>query len=161
MKKLLFLWSLLWVSAVGFAQTIVKSSLSSGGGSVQTADYYMVYALGELGVAEVSTATVNLSEGFVGPDIAQMVMDVEDYTYWEGVYMYPNPVREVTALHFPETGDYEIVIYDLTGKEIWRTTAEQSQTVQLSLGTLGAGTYIAGIRDHSRRRYAALKFVKL
>ena len=160
MKKLiifLLLFSGGWVSA----QYLQKFSLSTGGGSGTSTDYYMVYALGELGVQENTTANIHLSEGFIGPDMYEIIMGVEDYETLPGVRIYPNPVRDEMQIGLPYTGDYEVVIYDLTGKEVMRHTFEKATSVKLRLTQLHEGTYIAGVIDRQNRKYAALKFVKL
>ena len=145
-----------WVSA----QYLQKYSLSSGGGSDNSTNYYMAYTLGELGVQENTSGGIHLSEGFIGPDIYQIIMNVEDYETLPGVRIYPNPVLDHMQISLPYGADYEVVIYDLTGKEVMRHTYENVTSVKLDVKNLHEGTYIAGVIDRQNRKYAALKFIK-
>jgi len=160
MKKIIIFLLLFtggWISA----QNLQKHSISTAGGSGSSTDYYMVYALGELGVVENTNGGIHLSEGFIGPDMYEIIMGVEDYETLSGVKIFPNPVHENMQISLPYSADYEVVIYDLTGKEVMRHTFEKATSVKLRLTQLHEGTYIAGVIDRQNRKYAALKFVKL
>ncbi|MGJ8665007.1 MAG: hemagglutinin protein [Patiriisocius sp.] len=65
MKKILFI--ALLASCSIYAQTIVKSSIDSGGGSVSAGNIQMVYTIGEVMVQERSAGNIQLSEGFINP----------------------------------------------------------------------------------------------
>ena len=67
MKKLLFFALLL--SANINAQSIVKSSIDSGGASVTAGNIQVLYTIGEVMVQERSTGNIQLSEGFINPEV--------------------------------------------------------------------------------------------
>jgi hypothetical protein len=61
---------LFWLlSQAAFSQTIVKSSIDNGGGSVITSDMNMVYTIGEVNVQESSNGDLRISEGFISPGL--------------------------------------------------------------------------------------------
>lgn len=68
MKKLLLI-ALLATSSIQ-AQTIVKSSIDSGGGSVTAGNIQMLFSIGEVMVQERSAGNIQISEGFINPQVA-------------------------------------------------------------------------------------------
>ncbi len=158
MKKIsLFILILLAGTVLG--QNLRKYSLSAGGGSGENANLYLAYALGEIGTKENSAGNLYLSEGFIGPDLYE-IMGVEDYETLQGVSLLPNPFKDYLNISLAQAGNYEIRVYDLTGKEVFRTDVEQNDRVRLNLSHLNSGTYIIGIADRTNRKFAALKIVK-
>ncbi|MGH1388337.1 hemagglutinin protein [Kordia sp.] len=59
---------ILLVSYCGFAQTIEKYSIDSGGGSVTSGGIEILYTIGETNVQEHTTTTLSVSEGFITTD---------------------------------------------------------------------------------------------
>jgi hypothetical protein len=158
MKKL-FIILFLFITGLSSGQTLRKSSLSTGGGSGESSGMYLVYAIGEIGVREASAGNLYLSEGFIGPDL-YAIMGVEDYETLGGISLYPNPVKTDLHVKLPYTGDFEIRIYDLGGKEVFETVAENKNSFTVNVSSYSPGTYIIGIADRSNKKFAALKFVK-
>ena len=149
----------LFIGGMLFGQEFRKYSLSAGGGSGENANLYLAYALGEIGTKENSAGNLYLSEGFIGPDLYE-IMGVEDYETLQGVSLFPNPFKDYLNISLAQAGNYEIRVYDLTGKEVFRTDVEQNDGVRLNLSHLNSGTYIIGIADRTNRKFAALKIVK-
>ncbi len=160
MKKLLLILILLTIST-GFSQVAIrKSSLSSGGGSASSGNLYMVYAIGEIGVQEADAGSLHLSEGFVGPDITQLV-GIENYSALEGLNIFPNPVRTNVNIELPETGNYEIYIYDLTGKQLLQNNVEDEYQVQINMSNYKTGIYLMAIVDRANKKAKTVKLQKL
>jgi len=117
MKTYLFLAFALLLTCHLQAQTnIRKSSLTSGGGSYNTAHLHTVYTVGEFVVEESSTANTHLSEGFIGPDLS-IIMGIETYNYVNNIQISPNPFENRLRLKFAQSGEYEIHIFDMNGRK--------------------------------------------
>jgi hypothetical protein len=160
MRKLLIILTLLTVTA-GFSQVAIrKSSVSTGGGSASGGNLYMVYAIGEIGVQEADAGNLHLSEGFVGPDITQIV-GIENYGTLEGLNIFPNPVKTNVNIELPETGNYEIYIYDLTGKQLLQNKVEDDYQVQINMSNYKTGVYIMAIVDRTGKKAKTVKLQKL
>ncbi|WP_452220871.1 hemagglutinin protein [Lacinutrix salivirga] len=65
MKTVLTLTLIISFTLCSFAQSIEKFSIDNGGASVVTPTIQMVYTIGEVNVAERTTSTIQISEGFL------------------------------------------------------------------------------------------------
>ena len=159
MKTLFFLLTM----AVSFglsAQTqIRKSSLSSGGGSSHVGNTTVIYALGEVAVAESTQGTTHVSEGFVGPDIAAL-MGVENYTNLTSVQVYPNPATNELHIAFGRTGNYRVSLFDASGKQIYTQTVSGEDSLILPVSSLATGIYFVGIVDTDSNQFTSMQIQK-
>ena len=64
-KIVLTIYSCLLLPFSGIGQTIEKFSIDTGGASVTTPTINLVYTIGEVNIAERSSATIQISEGFL------------------------------------------------------------------------------------------------
>ncbi|WP_299335804.1 hemagglutinin protein [uncultured Psychroserpens sp.] len=55
------------------AQTIVKSSIDSGGASSTSGNIQIVYTIGEVNVQELSTSSISISEGFINAELRILI----------------------------------------------------------------------------------------
>ena len=159
--KNIFTLIALFVLSTSFGQVALrKSSLSAGGGSATSGSLYMVYALGEIGVQEADAGNIHLSEGFIGPDITALV-GIEDYGVLENLRIYPNPVKTQLNMELPETTDYEVHIFDLTGKEIFTRNIEDDSTAQYNLTNFKTGVYLLVVVDRQNKLSKTIKLQKM
>jgi len=159
--KNIFTFIALFILSSSFGQeTLRKSSLSAGGGSGTSGNMYMVYALGEIGVQEATSGNIHLSEGFVGPDITQIV-GIEDYGVLENVRVFPNPVKDILQIALPENRNYEVHLFDLTGKEILNNYIENTDKAQYNISQYKTGMYLLVIIDRAHKRSVTFKLQKL
>ncbi len=160
MKYLLTFIAFLTLS-LGYSQTeLRKSSLSTGGGSASNGTTYMVYAIGEIGVQESTVGNTHLSEGFVGPDITTLV-GIENYGVLENVSIFPNPVKDRLQIELPETNDYQVYLFDMTGKQIFEKNITDDNQATYHLGNLQAGVYILTVVDRIHKKSKTIKLQKL
>ncbi len=159
MKKTMFFF--FWLAGLGmWAQpALMKTSLSSGGGTSTTGSTNVIYTLGENFVAEADAGTIHLSEGFIGPDIAA-IMGLDEYQPLKGVKVYPNPVKDVLRIQLPAKSNYEIRLFDMTGKIVLNTTTEFKMW-SLNMKNLRSGFYILNIIDRTNKRYTNIKIRKI
>jgi hypothetical protein len=159
MKNILIILAVLTIS-LGFGQTAIKkSSVSSGGGVATQGTLSMVYTVGELAIQENTVGTVHLSEGFIGPDIIA-AMGVEDYTQLDGVNVYPNPVKTNVNIELPDYNNYEIRVFDLTGKELMLVNIEDDNRTRLNLSQLKSGMYLLSIIDREHKLSRIIKLLR-
>jgi hypothetical protein len=159
MKKILTIIVLLSVT-LGFGQTAIKkSSLSTGGGSNTVGNYTLIYAIGEVAVQENTVGSAHLSEGFIGPDI-YVANGIEDYGHLQGVSVFPNPVINDMHLLLPEANDYEILIFDLTGKEVMHRNESFETENLIDLSGFKTGVYMLIVIDRNSKQQATFKITK-
>ena len=65
----------LLITYMNHAQSIEKFSIDSGGASVNVGGLQILYTIGEVNVAEYSSPTVSVSEGFINPQ--QLIIKIE------------------------------------------------------------------------------------
>ncbi len=160
MKKNLTLFILLMTSFSFGQTTIIKNSMSPGGNIVSQGNVTILYAIGEIAVQETDAGTVHLSEGFIGPDMAEL-LDIENYNQLDGIKVYPNPVQDNLNINFSEYNNYEIHLIDLNGKELLTFNIEDKIAPQLDLSLLKTGIYIMSIIDRTHKKALILKIKKL
>jgi len=159
MKKIL---NLIIVFAVGFTygQTITKSSLSAGGGSVSTSSTKVIYTVGENFVQEISSSESHISEGFISPGIMK-ITGIKDYGVLTGIRIFPNPVDTYLNINFEKEQAYEIYLFDLNGKKILSVTTEITGDQQINLSRQKTGVYVLVIIDREAKNKKILKIEKL
>ena len=157
MKNILIIFTLL-LTASGYSQTAVKkSSIDSGGATATSGNIGVIYTIGEVAVQENTQGTTHLSEGFIGPDVAQLV-GIQDYGTLQGVQVFPNPVKDKVQINLPEDNTYEIRLFDLNGKELWTKQIEDINQTQYNLSRLQTGMYLLIVID---RKHKLSRIVKL
>ena len=158
MKNLLFVAFVLAVFGLQAQTTIKKSSISTSGGTMTSGNREVIFTVGETNVQETDTGNVHLSEGFIGPDIAE-ALGISDYGILSGVSIYPNPVSEIFSVRLTQRSHYEFYIFDLQGKRIlYRQSQDANQT--FDIGFLTAGSYLLIVIDRDSKRKKVFKIIK-
>jgi hypothetical protein len=160
MKSLIFLLSILLTALIPVnSQTAIKkSSLSTDGGSAVNGNITVTYTVGELAVREIKNGNTGLSEGFISPDI-RVALKAEDYGELQGVNIFPNPVKDNLHISWPFKHEYEIHLFDITGKEIFVKTDNTSNST-FNLSGYPKGIYLLGIVDRKNRKIRTFKVQK-
>ena len=158
MKYLLSIISI-FAFTLSYAQVEVKkSSLSTGGGSSSIGSTRLVFAIGEIAMRENTQSNIHLSEGFVGPDIAQF-LGVEDYASLEGVQAFPIPVKNILTVNLPnQNRNYTIYLFDLQGKILLSKSVDSN--FQLNMSIFPTGVYLLSIIDHKQKLKSIVKIQK-
>ena len=135
-----------------------KSSLSTAGGSSTVGTSRLVFAVGEIAVKENTQSNIHLSEGFVGPDIAQF-LGVENYANLNGVQAFPIPVKNILNVNVPDQkGDYSIYIFDMQGKIL--LTKSVTSDFNLNMSVYPTGVYLLSIIDNKQKLKSIIKIQK-
>ncbi|NPA42982.1 MAG: T9SS type A sorting domain-containing protein [Chlorobi bacterium] len=160
MKKILYI---LLASAVTWAASaqpeVYKTSWAPGGGSASASGTTAVFTVGEVFTAEENGPATHLSEGFIGPDVARL-LDLEQYAPLPGAEFWPNPVRETLRIRIAEEGEYELYVFDLTGKMLVHTRFAGRETA-LDMRAFRPGYYLVSVVDRANRRMKAVKIRKI
>jgi len=158
--KTIFISILLLLSYFSFGQTAIKkSNVSSGGGSQTNASTTVIYTIGEIAVQENINGNIHLSEGFIGPDIIT-VLGIENYTELQDISVYPNPVNDLLNIQLPENKNYEIHLFDLSGKELLFLQNDENKQ-QLNLSDLPSSVYVLLVIDRKNNQSKMIKIQKL
>ncbi len=160
MKKLVTLILLLLIGFTYGQTQNKKSSISTGGGSAASGNTKLVYAIGEVAIQEQTQGNNHVSEGFVGPDIATL-LGVTEYNVLQGIAIYPNPVQDQLNIRFETSGSYEIYLYDLNGKQLFKKHLIDNFEAGYDLSSYQAAVYFLFIIDRENKLSKQLKIVKL
>ncbi len=139
---------------------IQKSAISNGGGSAVNGNVYVVHTTGEAFIREADVSNTHLSEGFIGPDIAQVIMSVENYEQLTGYHIYPSPVQNDLNIRFDESGNYQINLFDLTGKLIYRNQEDNTDNFRVDMRPYPAGIYLVYMIDLENKKAISIKIQK-
>ncbi len=138
---------------------LVKTSLAPDGGSASSGNLEVVYTTGEVFIAEAGAGNLHLSEGFVGPDLAQL-LHTEGFAPVEGVDIFPNPVKDFLTIKIRDEGTYEIHMFDLTGKLILHQTLE-GDSIEIDMRKLRPAFYLISITDRKNKKFSSFKIKKI
>ena len=159
MRYLSLLISIILSLTVSAQTVLYKTSLAPAGGSDETATRKIVYTTGEIFVAEANAPSRHLSEGFINPDLITL-LNAENYAPLPGVKIYPNPVKDILHVRMENKGNYEIYIFDLTGKELYRRSIDGDRW-DVDMRNYRSGFYLISIVDRENKRMTSIKIQKL
>lgn len=159
MKKSIIFFLFTMISVGAFPQQIVKESIDSGGGVATATGIKIIHTIGEVVVAEKDNGTLHVSEGFIGAEFANY-LDIEDYTTLIGVKAYPNPTADVLYLTFSEPQNYQIQVFDMSGKEVLMKQYINTEKYNLNVTNLQAAAYLILIKNIESKQYKTFKIVK-
>ena len=143
---------ILLIVGLGNAQTTIKkSTIASGGNTAMQGNITLISNIGEVAIREQSNANINISEGFISPDIFQ-VLGVEDMGELTGIQIYPNPAIDYVKVLFAEEGNYQVDLFDLNGKHISSFSADNNIEKIINLKHLQAGTYLLLVKKNKQRK---------
>ena len=157
MKNLLIIITFLIVE-LGFAQlTIKKNTLASGGNTATQGNITLISNIGEVAIQEQSNANILISEGFIAPDIYQ-ILGVENIVELTGIQVYPNPAIDFVKVHFSKQDNYQVQLFDLNGKLILDFSVDSDIEKIIPLKNLQAGGYLLLVRkDNQSKVYKIIK----
>lgn len=158
MKKALTIIAL-FISILGFSQTVIdKSSISSGGTSATIGTLSVVYSIGEVAINETTAGNIKVSEGFISSKMLT-TLGVNNYSLLENIQIYPNPTVNIVNVNFEKSDTYTISIYNYSGKEI-KTIKTTKTKQQISFDSYATGVYILLIKNSQKQVYKTFKLIK-
>jgi hypothetical protein len=159
MKTLKILIFTFLVSSVFSQITIKKQSIDSGGALVQNGNIKMLFTVGELAVAEKTSGTYLISEGFIDPNI-NFVLGLIQFEVLTGVNVFPNPVIDKLHIKFPDQYNYLIEIYDINGKILKSQFSNSSVEIIVNISDLQMANYFLVIKDIEHKKLKLFKLLK-
>jgi len=90
MKKTLLI-GLFLIGNLLYSQSISKSSIDSGGTAVSNGNIQIIYTIGEVNVQELSVGAIQVSEGFINPEI-QLAIRLNPTVFLQGAALNPSVV---------------------------------------------------------------------
>ncbi len=149
---------LLLIVGLGNAQTTIKkSAIASGGSTTTQGNITLISNIGEVAIQEQNNANISISEGFISPDIFEL-LGIEDMGELTGIQIFPNPAIDYVKVLFAEEGNYQVQLFDLNGKLISSFSVENDVEKVIKLINLQAGTYLLLVKkDKQRKVYKIIK----
>ncbi len=158
MKNYLIFLVFLFTLSVFGQVTQIKSSIDSGGTITQNSGLQMLFTIGEVVVQENTVGTLQISEGFISPEIVS-ALGIDDFTSSLKVSVFPNPTSEILNITFDKESNYLIRIYDLNGKLIFDKTLTNVEN-QINISPFTTGIYNVIIVDSIDKLYSNVKLIK-
>jgi len=161
MKKFLTFMLLNIILNLAAQTQIKKSSISTNGGTLTSTDNSttIIYSIGEVAVNEQNNGTIHVSEGFIGPDLANL-LGVENYTPIKNISIYPNPTKDIVNIDFDQVGNYRIYLFDQNGKLLIDNTINNNDKIKLNLERFATSIYFINIIDKKNKKYLTYKIEK-
>lgn len=158
--KTLFTTVFALFTILGFSQVAIKkSSLDSGGAATTNGTLAIIYTVGELAIQENTTGTIHISEGFIGGDVFTS-LGIDNYTPLESVSIFPNPTVHNVTIHFSNSDNYEINIFDYSGKQINAITTSHTNQQMINMMNYTSGIYFILVKNTDKQQYKTYKIIK-
>jgi len=153
---------ILWCIPNLYSQSIVRSTVGSGGSS-QTVisnnrSYFLSQSIGQASV--IGTTTVNgytLRQGFQQPPYSFIVGQLEKESDLKAT-IYPNPFQQSLYILFEDVieNDVSVIMHDISGRIIFKERYGPSQLITLQLTTIAPGEYILNVTAGGKHLGASL-----
>jgi len=152
MNQLYIVIFCLFAGSVSAQEYQQRSTLGMSGSSskvvVGDVEYYVSSSVGQRSViGTISKDGYTMRQGFQQPPIRVLALPANEEGSLQ-TSIYPNPVSNFVTVSFGEVIESEIlsILYDIQGREISTMIHPPTQTFQLDMSSLAAGTYLLKIR---------------
>lgn len=114
----------------GFGQTLSKQVIGVAGSTFENGNNKLSYTAGEVVVGAMidEGTTYQLGNGYY-PSLDLSTLSTESPELILQVKLYPNPVTEALYITHPTEQDLDVIISDITGKQILRTVHQKEQAL--------------------------------
>ena len=155
-----FILAFLLLGFSSYAQpTISKQVIGPGGASFENGNNKLSYTAGELAVGAMTSedGSYQLGNGYY-PSLDLSTLNTESPELQLQVKVYPNPTTEAIYITHPTEQFFEVVIADISGKQMLETAHQKQQP--LSVQTLTTGTYFVTVTTKESKQTNTYKIVK-
>lgn len=156
MKTLFFIMSLFGTTIL-FSQSITKQVVASSGESLTNGSTQLTLTIGEAVIGNIDNTTT-VQQGFLA-NIQANTLSVEDQLVDATIKLYPNPVTEYLTIDIDKLTELSIVIYNITGKEIYKSKLNQQRNT-INVSALSSGTYLIQINTTNSLQSKSFKIIK-
>ncbi|MFK5983161.1 MAG: T9SS type A sorting domain-containing protein [Flavobacteriaceae bacterium] len=143
------------------AQNLQRSSLGSSGSSTEITSsdntYYISQSVGQNSVTGTLINGENtIRQGFQQPPIRVEI--IADDNSDLGAVVFPNPVETYVTVQFTEVlkSNINVMIYDITGKLIFDTNKNPTNTFNLDMSSFSSGIYLLNLTSGNKKFTARL-----
>jgi len=91
----------------------------------------------------------------------QFDFDINSFDKFDGVYLFPNPVKDNVTIEFDDYQNCSVYLFDLQGKRIFKQRVEDEIDATYDLTHLGSGTYLLFIVDEKKHLAINFKLQKI
>jgi hypothetical protein len=154
MKKIIFF---LFVSAVGYTQTISKQVIGTAGKTQTNSNLKVSWTTGEPVVGLMTAGGNQLGNGYY-PARDLQALSLEDNTLEAQIKVYPNPTSQMLYVSHPEINSFGIQIVDLNGKQVYSGTISKDQPLDVS--NYSQGMYLITIENKEANKKNTYKIIK-
>ena len=142
MKHIILVFTLLFLGAQGYSQSISRGVISSFGGVTIQNGLRMTTTVGEVGSGS-HNGSLQVRSGYVQP-IDWLFVGVEE-TEQITFQAFPNPFRNEVHLRFSEVTTATVQLYDLNGRLVFEQEDTGQLELTLNLPQLNDGLYLLRI----------------
>lgn len=164
MKKTMYVVFLaLFSLCIGKAQSLDQQVVSSSGTTITGASNTLSFTVGETSIGPITNG-VALEQGFWNGAIIGLSIGYDDFSFETQPTAYPNPVANHLNVHFTEMEgqDFNILIYDTNGREVFRQELTNSSVDELlNFSSFSQGIYLLKIIQSSTKKSKSFKIIKL
>jgi hypothetical protein len=159
MKKLFYLLTPfipLWITA----QSIPKQVLTSLGANLSNSKNKLSNTSGEIIIGHMlsENGSVQLGNGYY-PSLNLETLSIESQKTAISVRVYPNPVSELFYISHPTETDFDIYLFDLTGKILFETKIQKQDPININ--HYPKGVYLLRITSSATKKTNTYKIIKL
>jgi hypothetical protein len=146
-------------SLSGFSQTISKQVIGPGGGVFDTGISKLSYTTGEVVVGAMTSedGSIQLGNGYY-PSLDLSTLNTQSPELKLQVKVYPNPTTEAIFITHPTEQFFEVIITDVSGKQILQTPHQRQQP--LSVQSFTSGTYFITVTTRDSKQTNTYKIIK-
>jgi hypothetical protein len=154
-----FTLAILLVSLSGFSQTISKQVIGPAGATYENDTNKLSYTAGEVLVGAMTSedGSIQLGNGYY-PSLDLSTLTTETPELKLQVKVFPNPVTELLFISHPTEQRFEVMITDMTGKELLNTTYQNEQPLRFQNFT--SGTYFVTVITDISKEANSYKIIK-
>ena len=149
----------LFLSFSGFSQTISKQVIGPAGATYENDTNKLSYTAGEVLVGAMTSedGSIQLGNGYY-PSLDLSTLTTETPELKLQVKVFPNPVTELLFISHPTEQRFEVMITDMTGKELLNTTYQNEQPLRFQNFT--SGTYFVTVITDISKEANSYKIIK-
>ena len=154
-----FTLAILLASLSGFSQTISKQVIGPAGATYENGTNKLSYTAGEVLVGAMTSedGSIQLGNGYY-PSLDLSTLNTQSPELKLQVKVYPNPTTESLFITHPTEQFFEVIITDVSGKQILQTPHQKQQP--LSVQTLTTGTYFVTVTTKDSKQTNTYKILK-
>ena len=150
---------LLFTSSICLSQSISKQVIGPAGATYENDNNKLSYTAGEVLVGAMTSedGSIQLGNGYY-PSLDLSTLTTETPELKLQVKVFPNPVTELLFISHPTEQRFEVMITDMTGKELLNTTYQNEQPLHFQNFT--SGTYFVTVTTDISKEVNSYKIIK-